>query len=182
MKRLTGDTPAPADRAGGTVGCDTQNHILISASAETNFAAGESGWFPLYHPRPLPVDLGRNEQCVEFRHQLIRLLEQAGHRATAVFSTRRQGPVSVSGAAPRVRPNHSGAEIGGPESKIGASGRARALQRLDDQARQFERKAAGPTVQELIGQEQRFPSYGGGSGFGWEHGQSSGRIERIGDR
>jgi hypothetical protein len=91
-------------------------------------------------------------------------------------------PISVSGAAPRVRPNHSGAEIGGPESKIGRAEELGALQRLDDQARQLERQAAGPTVQELIAQEQRFPSYGGRSVFGWEHGQTSAKIGHIGDR
>jgi len=49
-----------------------------------------------------------------------------------------------------------------------------ALKRLDDQARQLERYAAGPTMHELIAQERlRSPSYGGRSVYGWEHGRPS---------
>src|SRR5215813_13122406 len=51
------------------------------------------------------------------------------HRSSAVLvCSRWQGPTSVSCAAPHVRSNHSGAEIGGPESKIGVRGRARRTQ------------------------------------------------------
>jgi hypothetical protein len=58
-----------------------------------------------------------------------------------------------------------------------------ALKRLDDQARQLERHATGPTVRELIAQErQRSPSYGGRSVFGWERGQTSGKLGHIGGR
>jgi hypothetical protein len=68
------------------------------------------------------------------------------------------------------------------KAKLGRAEELGALQPLDDQARQLERQAAGPTVQELIAQEQRFPSYGGRSVFGWEHGQTSAKIGHIGDR
>ena len=65
------------------------------------------------------------------------------------------------------------------KAKLGRAEELGALKRLDDQARQLERHATGPTVQELIAQEwQRSPSYGGRSVFGWEHGQPLAKIER----
>ena len=61
------------------------------------------------------------------------------------------------------------------KAKLGRAEELGALKRLDDQARQLERQAAGPTVQELIAQEQR-------SVFGWEHGQALAKIGHIGGR
>jgi uncharacterized protein len=76
----------------------------------------------------------------------------------------------------RLRPNHSGADISGPESKIVRAEELGAIKRLDDQARQLERHATGP-VQELIAREgQCSPSYGGRSVYRWEHGQASANI------
>jgi len=96
---------------------------------------------------------------------------------------RRQGPVSVSGAAPRVRSNHSGLKSAVQKARLGRAEELGALTRLDDQARQLERHATGPTVQELIAQErQRSPSYGGRSVFGCEHGRTSEKIGDIGGR
>jgi len=69
------------------------------------------------------------------------------------------------------------------KAKLGRAEELGALKRLDDQARQLERHAMGPTVRELIAQErQRSASYGGRSVFGWEHGQTSAKIGRIGGR
>src|SRR5271165_2134333 len=69
------------------------------------------------------------------------------------------------------------------KAKLGREEELGALKRLDDQARQLERHAMGPTVRELIAQErQRSASYGGRSVFGWEHGQTSAKIGRIGGR
>jgi uncharacterized protein len=69
------------------------------------------------------------------------------------------------------------------KAKLGRAEELRALKRLDDQARQLERHATGPTVPELIAQEwQRSPSYGGRSVFGWERDQPSGKIGHIGGR
>jgi hypothetical protein len=69
------------------------------------------------------------------------------------------------------------------KAKSGRAEELGALKRLDDQARQLERHATGPTVQELIAQEwQRSPSYGGRSVYGWEHGQASAKIGHSGGR
>ena len=69
------------------------------------------------------------------------------------------------------------------KAKLGQAEELGALKRLDDQARRLKRHAIGSTVQELIAQErQRSPSYGGRSVFGWEHGQPSAKIGRIGRR
>jgi hypothetical protein len=55
------------------------------------------------------------------------------------------------------------------KARLGNEEELRALKRLDDQARQLERFASGPSVQEVIGQEyERSHSYGGRSIFGWE--------------
>lgn len=69
------------------------------------------------------------------------------------------------------------------KAKLGRAEELGALKRLDDQARQLEHHATGPTVQELIAQErQRSSSYVGRSVFGWEHGQTSAKIGHIGGR
>jgi uncharacterized protein len=69
------------------------------------------------------------------------------------------------------------------KAKLGRAEELGALKRLDDQARQLERHATGPTVQELFAQErQRSPCYGGRSVFGWEHGQVSAKIGHIAGR
>jgi hypothetical protein len=63
------------------------------------------------------------------------------------------------------------------KAKLGRDEELGALKRLDKQARQLERQASGPIVQDLIAQErQRSPSYGGRSVFGWEYDQPSARI------
>jgi hypothetical protein len=66
------------------------------------------------------------------------------------------------------------------KAKLGCAEELGALKRLDEQARQLERHASGPPVQELIAQErQRSPSYGGRSVFGWEHGRPSAKIGNV---
>jgi hypothetical protein len=63
------------------------------------------------------------------------------------------------------------------KAKLGCAEELGALKRLDDQARQLERHASGPPVQELIARErQRSPSYGGQSVFRWEHGRPWAKI------
>src|ERR1700682_6343436 len=53
------------------------------------------------------------------------------------------------------------------KAKFGRAEELGALKRLDDQARQLERHATAPTMQELIAQEwHRSPSYGGRRVFG----------------
>ncbi|MBV8335824.1 MAG: DUF763 domain-containing protein [Alphaproteobacteria bacterium] len=66
------------------------------------------------------------------------------------------------------------------KAKLGCAEELSALKRLDEQARQLERYASGPPVQELIGRErQRSPTYGGRSVFGWEHGRPSAKIGNV---
>jgi hypothetical protein len=66
------------------------------------------------------------------------------------------------------------------KAKLGRAEELGALKRLDEQARQLERHASGPPVQELIAQErQRSPSYGGRSVFGWEHDRPSAKIGNV---
>ena len=66
------------------------------------------------------------------------------------------------------------------KAKLGCAEELGALKRLDEQARQLERHASGPPVQELIAQErQRSASYGGRSVFGWEAGRPSARIGNV---
>jgi hypothetical protein len=66
------------------------------------------------------------------------------------------------------------------KAKLGCAEELGALKRLDEQARQLERHASGPPVQELIAQErQRSASYGGRSVFGWEPGRPSARIGNV---
>jgi hypothetical protein len=60
------------------------------------------------------------------------------------------------------------------KAKLGREEVLGALKRLDDQARQLERTAPGPSVDAFIAEEQqRSPSFGGRSVFGWEQGQPS---------
>jgi len=55
------------------------------------------------------------------------------------------------------------------KAKLGHEEELGALQRLDQQARQLERHARGPTVEALIAEEGELAhSYGGRSVFGWE--------------
>jgi len=60
-------------------------------------------------------------------------------------------------------------------AKLGREEELGALQRLDAQARQLERHAAGPGVEELIAEERALsPAYGGRTVFGWA--QAPGRA------
>ena len=75
------------------------------------------------------------------------------------------------------------------KAKLGQDDRLAALKRLDDEARRVERRAAGPTVPEVIAEELRLShSYRGRSVFGWEPAPnafppSGSREQRpIGDR
>lgn len=69
------------------------------------------------------------------------------------------------------------------KAKLGCAEELSALKRLDEQARQLERHASGPPVQELIAQErQRSPTYGGRSVFGWEHGRPSAKTGNVDTR
>ena len=55
------------------------------------------------------------------------------------------------------------------KAKLGHAEEMSALQRLDQQARQLERRAQGPSLDAVIDEEfQRSPSYGGRSVFGFE--------------
>ena len=66
------------------------------------------------------------------------------------------------------------------KAKLGCAEELSALKRLDEQARQLERHASGPPVQELIAQErQRSPTYDGRSVFGWEHDRPSAKIGNV---
>ena len=66
------------------------------------------------------------------------------------------------------------------KAKLGREEELGALKRLDDQARQLERPASGPSVPGLIAQEQqRSSSYGGRSVFGWERDQGLAKIGNI---
>ena len=66
------------------------------------------------------------------------------------------------------------------KAKLGCAEELSALKRLDEQARQLERHASGPPVQELIAQErQRSPTYDGRSVFGWEHGRPAAKIGNV---
>jgi hypothetical protein len=54
-------------------------------------------------------------------------------------------------------------------ARLGRDEEFAALGRLDEQARQIERQAAGPPVETLIAEELALShSYGGRSVFGWE--------------
>jgi hypothetical protein len=65
------------------------------------------------------------------------------------------------------------------KARLGQTEELGALQRLDDQARQLERFATGPSVQELIAQErERSHLYGGRSVFGIESAPADSRLAR----
>jgi len=54
-------------------------------------------------------------------------------------------------------------------ARLGRSEELTALKRLDDQSRQLERYATGPSLEELIAHElEQSHSYAGRSVFGWE--------------
>jgi hypothetical protein len=54
-------------------------------------------------------------------------------------------------------------------ARLGREDELGALERLDDQARQIERRASGASVETIIAEERaRSHSYGGRSVFGWE--------------
>src|SRR5262249_26968496 len=60
-------------------------------------------------------------------------------------------------------------------ARLGREDELGALKRLDDQARQIERRASGASVEALIAEERSLShSYGGRSVFGWEPPPSSG--------
>ncbi len=55
------------------------------------------------------------------------------------------------------------------KAKLGRDEEMQALKRLDDQARQLERTATGPSFETFVAAERtRSPSLGGRSVFGWE--------------
>jgi hypothetical protein len=55
------------------------------------------------------------------------------------------------------------------KAKLGRDEELSALKRLDDQARQLERKVSGPSFVAFVEHErQRSSDYGGRSVFGWE--------------
>jgi uncharacterized protein len=55
------------------------------------------------------------------------------------------------------------------KAKLGRDEELGALQRLDEQARNLERRARGPSVEKLMAEEGDLShSYGGRSVFGWE--------------
>ena len=55
------------------------------------------------------------------------------------------------------------------KAKLGQDDKLAALKRLDDEARRVERRAAGPSVPEVIAEELRLShAFGGRSVFGWE--------------
>ena len=61
------------------------------------------------------------------------------------------------------------------KAKLGRDEELGALRRLDDQARELERHATGPALDDLIADErQRSHSYGGRSVFGWEQPPATG--------
>ena len=66
------------------------------------------------------------------------------------------------------------------QAKLGRDEELRAIERLDDQARKLERHASGPSVLDLIAQEeQRSASYDGRSVFGWDRDKARARIGNI---
>jgi hypothetical protein len=67
-------------------------------------------------------------------------------------------------------------------AKIGQDERMQALKRLDDQARQLERAAAGPSVDAFIqGERTASPQLGGRSVFGWESDLAATGRRRVAD-
>jgi uncharacterized protein len=65
------------------------------------------------------------------------------------------------------------------KAKLGQDDRLAALKRLDYEARRVERRAAGPSVPDVIAEERRLShSYGGRSVFGWEPAPEAQNDER----
>ncbi len=65
-------------------------------------------------------------------------------------------------------------------AKLGREEQLRALKRLDDQARRLERHATGPSIEQLIAEEnQQSHAYGGRSVFGWEAPQPESRHDAV---
>jgi hypothetical protein len=61
------------------------------------------------------------------------------------------------------------------KAKLGRDEELGALKRLDEQARNLERHARGPSLEKLIAEESNLShSYGGRSVFGWEPPPTSG--------
>jgi hypothetical protein len=55
------------------------------------------------------------------------------------------------------------------KAKLGRDEETQAIKRLDEQARQLERTANGPSLEAFISAERNAsPSFGGRSVFGWE--------------
>ncbi|HEX4194272.1 MAG TPA: hypothetical protein VHY80_14295, partial [Stellaceae bacterium] len=64
------------------------------------------------------------------------------------------------------------------QAKLGNDERLGALQRLDEQARQLERIATGPSLPVHIAEEfERSHDYGGRSVFGWEPARQKGESK-----
>ena len=65
------------------------------------------------------------------------------------------------------------------KAKLGQDDKLAALKRLDDETRRVERRAAGPSVPDVIAEERRLShSYGGRSVFGWEPAPEAVPLER----
>ena len=65
------------------------------------------------------------------------------------------------------------------KAKLGQDDKLAALKRLDDEARRVERRAAGPSVPDVIAEELRLShAYGGRSVFGWEPAPEALPLER----
>jgi hypothetical protein len=66
------------------------------------------------------------------------------------------------------------------QAKLGADERINALKRLDDQARQLEQNATGPSLDAFVaGERNRSPSLDGRSVFGWESDLQDGHSRKI---
>jgi uncharacterized protein len=67
------------------------------------------------------------------------------------------------------------------KARLGRDEEMQALKRLDDQARQLERTASGPSLDSFIANERdASPSLGGRSVFGWEEDIAKADKERPG--
>ncbi|MEA3023562.1 MAG: uncharacterized protein QOK01_2414, partial [Alphaproteobacteria bacterium] len=65
------------------------------------------------------------------------------------------------------------------QAKLGREEEIQALKRLDDQARDLERTAGGPTLETFMAAETAAsPALGGRSVFGWEQDLATGRKAR----
>jgi hypothetical protein len=65
-------------------------------------------------------------------------------------------------------------------AKLGRDEELQAIKRLDDQARQLERNATGPSLETFItGERDRSPSWDGRSVFGWEADIKQPRAKKV---